>query len=84
MRQVIIALRKRIKIAVEVVKEASKAVGDMPMMISVPFTPFVFSLGYIAFWIYGALMIFSVVTVTPVEYALGEPGWIRPLSFVLR
>ncbi|CEO98960.1 Choline transporter-like protein [Plasmodiophora brassicae] len=71
---VIIALRKRIKIAVEVVKEASKAVGDMPMMISVPFTPFVFSLGYIAFWIYGALMIFSVVTVTPVDWSTVDPS----------
>merc|ERR1719270_3199911 len=33
---VICCLRKRIKIAVEVVKSASRAIGDMPMMIFFP------------------------------------------------
>jgi hypothetical protein len=57
---VMIVLRKRINVAVEVVKEASRALSDMRSMVFFPVFPFVFAVLFFLFWIYGAMYIFSV------------------------
>jgi hypothetical protein len=61
---IVFALRKRIEIAIEVMKEASHALGDMPLLVFFPLVPFFIGLGYIAFWIVITLYIFSVSTQT--------------------
>lgn len=56
----VFALRKRIRIAIEVIKEASRAVVDMPCVMCVPLMPTVLVVGYFALWLYIAITIFSV------------------------
>lgn len=56
----IVMLRTRIQVAVEVVKEASKAVLNNLWMFLVPVFFFLFGLVYLGFWVYVALNIFSV------------------------
>eukprot|EP00479_Gromia_sphaerica_P010264 TRINITY_DN4663_c0_g1_i1.p1 TRINITY_DN4663_c0_g1~~TRINITY_DN4663_c0_g1_i1.p1 ORF type:complete len:234 (+),score=36.65 TRINITY_DN4663_c0_g1_i1:171-872(+) len=55
----ICGLRSQIAIAIEVVKEASKAVLDMPTLLIFPFYPFVFVIGFFGFWIYAALIMWT-------------------------
>ncbi len=62
---VLVFMRKRIQLAIEVVKEASHSVSDMKWMPFFPIFPFIFALAYFVFWIAVALFIFSVSTQTP-------------------
>lgn len=48
---VLIAMRERIRIAIEVVKEASRCVHDIWSLIVFPIIPMVFGLGYFVFWV---------------------------------
>ena len=57
---VIIALRNRIRIAIEVVKEANRCVHDMWSLVIFPLLPMFFGLGYIVFWVVVAVYIFAV------------------------
>ena len=61
---VVLALRKRIYIAVEVVKEASRAVLDMWELVLFPLFPFVVGCGYFVLFIVTTLYIASVWTST--------------------
>jgi len=57
---VVFFLRDRIKLAIEVVNEASRAMSDMKWMPFFPVFPFLFALAYFVLWIVTALFIFSV------------------------
>jgi hypothetical protein len=60
---IIIILRQRIYIAIEVVRETSKAVYDVSTVFLLPFALSFFTGLYIVFWSYGALFLFSVQVV---------------------
>ncbi|MES1911260.1 MAG: hypothetical protein MHM6MM_003719 [Cercozoa sp. M6MM] len=60
-------LRKRIAIAIEVVKEASRAVGDMKSLVFFPLVPLVVGVGFCAIWLYVAVSIYSVQIEKDVE-----------------
>jgi len=57
---VIFFLRNRIKIALEVLAEASRALEELPTVVFFPMVPLIFACAYFAFWIVGSLYIFSV------------------------
>jgi choline transporter-like protein 2/4/5 len=57
---VIIALRERIRIAIEVVKEANRCVHDIWALIVFPLLPMLLGLGYIVFWVVVTVYIFAV------------------------
>jgi len=57
---VILGLSGQIRIAVEVVKEGSRAINDMRAIVFTPLLPLLIAGGYMVYWIYGALFIFSV------------------------
>jgi hypothetical protein len=59
---VIIALRDRIRIAIEVVKEANRCVHDIWALIIFPLLPMLVGLGYIVFWVVVTIYIFAVWT----------------------
>lgn len=79
---VVFSLRKRIQIAVEVVKEASQALGDMKSMILFPLIPLVVALAYVAAWIVVALYIYSVAsTVTKTTPSTVTSGTSNPSTY---
>eukprot|EP00808_Paulinella_micropora_P014562 g4955.t1 len=53
-------LRMQIRVAVELVKEASRAISDMKSVVLFPICPFTAALGYFALLSYAALQLFSV------------------------
>jgi Plasma-membrane choline transporter len=57
---IVICLRERINIAIEVVREAAKAIQDMRTLVLFPIGPFLVGLAYFVFFIATALHIFSV------------------------
>ncbi|CEO94956.1 unnamed protein product (mitochondrion) [Plasmodiophora brassicae] len=61
----IIFLRKRIEIAIAVVKESSKAVNAVSSVIVFPIFPLAFSLAYFVFWVYVVIFVFSVQVINP-------------------
>lgn len=62
---VCLALRKQIRIATAVVKEAAGATGDMKCLMLFPLYPILIGVGYVAAWIVVALFIGSVSTLQP-------------------
>jgi len=56
---IIIFARKRIKIAIAVIKSASKTFADMPFMVLFPVPVIVLFCGFFFAWAYGAVFIFS-------------------------
>lgn len=64
---VILFLRTSIRIAVEVVKEASKAIGAMKSLMFFPIWPALFGIGYMLLWIYTGLYVWSVSDLVPQE-----------------
>jgi len=76
---IILFLRKRIAIAVEVVKEASRAISDLKSAILFPIFPLILGLAYFVFWTWGCLTIFSVRTSTKVEIASGDRAGIQTI-----
>jgi hypothetical protein len=56
---IIVFGRNRIRIAVEVIKSASRALGDMPLMVLFPIWPLLVTIGFFFAWLYGCLFIFS-------------------------
>lgn len=75
---IVIGLWSKIKTAVHVVKNASHAILDMPMIIFFPLVPFAFAVMYMAFWIVGALYIFGVKKETeePVPSSLEDRAFL--------
>ena len=65
---IVLALRKRIYIAVEVMKEASRAVLDLSWLIAFPIFPFLVGGGYFVLFIVTTLYIASVWTSTPTPF----------------
>lgn len=59
---IVISLRSRIQIAIEVVKEASRALTQMSSMLVFPIIPLALALGYFVFWIIIALYLYSIAT----------------------
>lgn len=57
---VVIAMRKRIRIAIEVIKEANRCVHDIWALIVYPLIPMFCGVGYIVFWVVVAVYIFAV------------------------
>jgi len=57
---IVFFLRKRILIAIEVIKEASRALNALPGIIFFPLLPFAIGVGFIFWWIVITLYIFSV------------------------
>jgi hypothetical protein len=70
----IVMLRKRIEIAVQIVREASKAISDIPSLFIVPVILFVIAGGFTILWIYIAVNIFSVT----VSVTKDVPSYIAP------
>lgn len=61
---IIIALWDRIMIAIQLVIAAGKAVAEMPCIVLFPINSFIWAILYLAFWILGAVLIWSVKTKT--------------------
>jgi choline transporter-like protein 2/4/5 len=57
---IIIFARQRIAIAVEVIKSASRAINDMPLMVFFPIWPLLLCVGFFFVWLYASIYIFSV------------------------
>lgn len=82
---VIVFMRDRITLAIEITKESSKAFQDLPLMIFFPVFPFVCICVYLIWWIFTAVLIYSVQieTITPNpnwskwfgSLYTGPPGW---------
>ena len=75
---IILGLSSQIRVAVEVVKEGSRAINDMKLIIFTPLLPLLMAGGYVVYWIYGALYIFSVSDLvsrtTPLDCRNYQPG----------
>ena len=56
---IIVFARKRIMIAIQVIKSAGRAFGDMPMMVFFPIGPIFGAIGFFWAWVYAAVYIFS-------------------------
>jgi len=52
--------RDRIRIAIDVVKESAESLEEMKSLVLFPFIPLVLILAYFIYWIYAAMLIFSV------------------------
>ncbi|ETO29307.1 hypothetical protein RFI_07816 [Reticulomyxa filosa] len=66
----IIFMRNRIRLATRVIREASKAMEDVPTIVFFPLVCFLLACGYMCFWIATAVYIYSVSVV--VEYPLPD------------
>jgi len=58
-----IFLRNRILVAIQVIKSAGRSIGDMPMMVFFPIFPLLSIIGFFFAWVYVAIWIFSAGTV---------------------
>jgi len=56
---IIVYARKRILIAIQVIKSAGRAVSDMPMMVIFPLGPLSAIIGFFFAWCYASIYIFS-------------------------
>ena len=56
---IIVFARKRIMIAIQVIKSAGRAIGDMPMMVFFPIWTLILTVGFFFGWVYAAIYIFS-------------------------
>lgn len=70
---ILIALRHRIAIAIEVVREAMTAVRHMKFLVFFPLLPFLVGLGYFVLFVYATLMAGSVWNV---QYRVGMPAYL--------
>lgn len=57
---VIFFLRKRINLAISIIGATACAIDQMKSLIFYPLVPFIFTVGYVAYWIFMALHLFSV------------------------
>ena len=62
---VILGLSSQITLAIEVVKEGSRAINDMKLIIFTPLIPMLLASGYLVYFVYGCLYIFSVSDLVP-------------------
>lgn len=75
------ASRQRIKIAVEVISEASDAIVDLPWMIFFPFWPLLCGVAYVILWCYASLYIMSVSIEVQVDVPDGYLAEQWPLRY---
>jgi choline transporter-like protein 2/4/5 len=61
---VIIFLRERINLAIAVVKDSGRVLQDMPALALFPIWPIIVGCGYLAFWLYVMLTLYSVGTMS--------------------
>jgi hypothetical protein len=73
----IVFLRKRINLAIAIVKEASSAIQAMPMLVITPIIMAVFVIGFLAYWIAVACYIMSIYSPT-VTYVTVNDKYQRP------
>ncbi|XP_076454555.1 choline transporter-like protein 2 [Babylonia areolata] len=71
---IVIVLAKRICIAIELIKEGSKAIGKMMLILFWPVFPFLLQIGVVTYWVTSALYIGSM---GPKEYYRGNYTDIR-------
>ncbi|KAL8625988.1 hypothetical protein ACOMHN_012580 [Nucella lapillus] len=71
---IVLILAKRICIAIELIKEGSKAIGKMMLVLFWPVFPFILQIGVVAYWVTSALYIGSM---GPKEYYRGNYTNIR-------
>lgn len=64
---IIIFARNRIKIAIEVIKSASRSLKDMPLMVLFPIWPLLFVVGFFMAWLYGSVYIYSNGSQTQID-----------------
>lgn len=64
---IIVFARKRILIAIQVIKSAGRSFGDMPMMAFFPIGPLALTIGFFFGWLWTAIYIFSAGVVTNEE-----------------
>ncbi|ESO92820.1 hypothetical protein LOTGIDRAFT_120296 [Lottia gigantea] len=57
---IIIFLCSRIRIAIELIKEASRAVGSMFSTLLFPIVPFIFQIAFLAYWVVSAAFVASM------------------------
>lgn len=79
---VIFAIRKRIEMAVAIIKAAGQAMRDMPGVMCFPIIPLALGCGYIAFWIFIALNVLSVSNPVKMDFpeALTQPDALGGLA----
>jgi len=61
---IIVFMRNRIRIAIEVIKSAGRAFGDMPWMVLFPIGPILAAVAFFWAWAFAAIYIFSAGEVT--------------------
>lgn len=76
---ILLAMYTRIRIAVEVVKEAASAVGDMKTIICFPIFPFITAVVYVALWIVCMVYVFSV---TEAGVSTSTPSQVTTLASI--
>jgi len=71
---IMLFLRTQIRIAIEVVKEAARALSDMKLLMFTPVVPLVVTIGYACLWLYIGLAVFSVSELRhePMPYLIEE------------
>lgn len=57
---IIVAMRKRIKTAIAIFEEASRALGDMPALFLSPFMTYAWLLAFFVLWMYASLLILTM------------------------
>jgi len=73
---IIVFARKRIMIAIEVIKSAGRAFGDMPFMVFFPIGPIFAAIAFFWAWVFAAVYIFSAGELTekdtPSTFTVGQ------------
>ena len=74
----IIALRKRIRIAVAIIREASRAIRKLPSLLCYPFLTLTTFVAFFAAWIVGAMLVAGIGEDVKASDALGVVSGVRP------
>jgi choline transporter-like protein 2/4/5 len=76
---VIVFMRNRIRIAIAVIKSASRAIGDMKLIVLFPLIPLLILIGFFFAWFYATVYIFSAAGIvdedTPDSLTGKTFGW---------
>lgn len=57
---ILVAMRNRIRLAIVIFEEASRALGDMPTLFLSPFMTYAWLLGFFVLWAYASLLILTM------------------------
>jgi hypothetical protein len=78
---IVCCLRNKIKLAIEIVKEAGEALVDMPALIFFPLVPVFLGAAYMVYWIIVSLYIFSVTNTETFTWPSDVKTAYQTLSF---